>query len=367
MKSGDNRMTESKRWWALFLVIACVVLYYLFALLAPVLTPFLIAAFLAYMTDPMVDRLERRGLSRTLASVIVFTALMLFLLLLLLILIPLIEGQIRTFIANLPSYISWLQNELVPSLQRRLGLEQAQFDLDSLRQAIMDNWQRAGGIMANVISSVSNSGLAILGWLVNLALIPIVTFYLLRDWDSLLQSIRGLLPTRLEPTVVRLARQSDEVLGAFLRGQLLVMFCLGVIYSTGLWIIGLDLALIIGMIAGLVSFVPYLGFFVGFLMAGVAAVVQFQELLPVVYVLIVFSVGQVIEGYFLTPRLVGERIGLHPVAVIFAVLAGGQLFGFFGILLALPVAAVARVLLAYAHERYVKSRLYRSQPPMSLD
>lgn len=357
-------MTDTKRWLALYILIACVGLYYVLALLAPVLTPFLIAAFLAYMADPMADRLEKRGLSRTLATVIVFSVLMLFLLLLMLILIPLIEGQIRTFITNLPGYIAWLQNELVPIVQRRLGLEQAQFDFDSVRQAIVQNWQRAGGIVANILRSVSNSGMAILGWMVNLALIPIVTFYLLRDWDTLMAQLRSLLPMRLEPTVVRLAKQSDEVLGAFLRGQLLVMLGLGVIYTTGLWIIGLDLALLIGMLAGLVSFVPYLGFFVGFIVAGIAAVVQFQEALPLVYVLIVFSVGQLIEGYLLTPRLVGERIGLHPVAVIFAVLAGGQLFGFFGIMLALPIAAVVRVLLAYAHERYVKSRWYGPRFPL---
>jgi predicted PurR-regulated permease PerM len=161
--------------------------------------------------------------------------------------------------------------------------------------------------------------------------------------------------------VVRLASASDEVLSAFLRGQLTVMLALGTIYTVGLWIVGLELALLIGMIAGLVSFVPYLGFIVGILAAGIAAVMQFQEVLPLLYVAIVFMVGQSLEGMLLTPLLVGEKIGLHPVAVIFAVLAGAQLFGFFGILLALPVTAVVMVLLRYTHERYVGSTLYAEE------
>lgn len=354
-------MTDSEKWLVLSLVLVSGFLIYL---LAPILTPFLVAAFLAYMADPLVDRLESYKLSRALAATVVFSGLMLVLLLLLLIFIPLLEEQIRIFIAKLPGYIDWLRHEVLPRLQSRFGLEQTGFDKGDLQKTLMDNWQKAGGLMANVIGSVSRSGLAVLGWLVNIMLIPVVTFYLLRDWDILVARICALLPVSTEPTVVRLAKASDAVLGAFLRGQLLVMLGLGTIYSVGLWIIGLDLALLIGVIAGLVSFVPYLGFFVGFLMAGIAALVQFHELLPLAYVLIVFGIGQLIEGFLLTPLLIGERIGLHPVAVIFAVLAGGQLFGFLGVLLALPIAAVIRVLLGYAHERYINSRLYESQTPI---
>jgi predicted PurR-regulated permease PerM len=203
--------------------------------------------------------------------------------------------------------------------------------------------------------------MTLLAWLANMLLVPVVTFYMLRDWDILVERIRELIPRRYERTIARLASASDEVLSAFLRGQLTVMLALGTIYTVGLWIVGLELALLIGMIAGLVSFVPYLGFIVGILAAGVAAVMQFQEVLPLLYVAIVFMVGQSIEGMLLTPLLVGEKIGMHPVAVIFAVLAGAQLFGFFGILLALPVAAVVMVLLRYTHERYVGSTLYTEE------
>ena len=209
-------------------------------------------------------------------------------------------------------------------------------------------------------STVSGSGLAILGWLANLFLIPVLTFYLLRDWDHLVAGIQRLLPRRSEAVWVRLARESDEVLGAFLRGQMLVMFLLGVIYTTGLWVVGLDFALLIGMVAGLVSFVPYLGLIVGIVIAGIGSVLQSQGIADLPWVILVFVVGQLLEGTVLTPRLVGERVGLHPVAVIFAVMAGGQLYGFFGILLALPVAAVAMVMLRYVLQRYRASGLYAS-------
>lgn len=353
-------MTESRKWLILAAIIGMSMLLYL---LAPMLIPFLIAGFLAYMTDPLADRLETYGLSRALAATIVFTGLILFILLLLLIFVPLLERQITTFIAQLPGYVDWLQHKVLPYVQDRLGLEQSSFDLASLQQAITENWQKAGGIMATVIGSLSRSGLTILGWLVNLLLIPVVTFYLLRDWDKMTSYIRSLLPLNVEPIVTRLAQQSDEVLGAFFRGQLLVMVGQGVVYSVGLTLIGLKLALLVGVIAGLISFIPYLGFIVGILIAGIAAFAQFQDPFILIYVFGVFIVGQLTESFLFTPLLIGGRIGLHPVAVIFAVLAGGQLFGFVGILLALPAAAVIRVLLVYVHERYVNSRLYGPQAP----
>jgi predicted PurR-regulated permease PerM len=166
------------------------------------------------------------------------------------------------------------------------------------------------------------------------------------------------LPRKQAPLIKKLATECDDVLSEFLRGQLLVMFSLGIIYTIGLWIAGLEFALLIGMLAGLVSFVPYLGFVVGIIVAGIAALVQFNDVIHIIYILIVFGIGQAIESMVLSPWLVGERIGLHPVAVIFAVMAGGQLFGFFGVLLALPVAAVIVVLLRYLHGRYLDSSLY---------
>jgi predicted PurR-regulated permease PerM len=348
-------MTESRKWLIVFSVSGIGLLLYL---LAPVLTPFLISALFAYMGDPLVDRLEALKFPRALAVVTVFLVIFLIVILLPIFLIPLLEQQISALLARLPSYISWIQKTILPSVTHTLGIEEPALELKNLQQILVQHWRQAGGIAAAVLSSASRSGLAMLAWIANLILIPVVTFYLLRDWDILVTRVRELMPRKVEPVVVLLAKNSDEVLGAFLRGQVMVMLALGTIYSIGLWLVGLDFGLLIGMLAGLVSFVPYLGFIVGILLAGVAAFMQFQEVLPLLWVALVFGVGQVLEGTILTPLLVGDKIGLHPVAVIFAVLAGGQLFGFFGVLLALPVAAVVMVMLRYAHEQYVGSQIY---------
>ncbi|HEY0635167.1 MAG TPA: AI-2E family transporter [Gammaproteobacteria bacterium] len=351
-------MNDSRKWyWLAIALVAGGLLY----LLAPVLTPFLVAALLAYMGNPLVNRLERSRISRTWAVVMVFAALSLLLVLLLLIFIPLLERQIALLATKLPGYIDWLQEQALPAAGSWLGIELGSFDLVTLKEMVAEQLHGAGGVAAAVWKTITRSGMTLLGWFANLLLIPVVTFYLLRDWNLLLQRIHLLLPRAFEAVAVRLAEQSDEVLGSFFRGQLLVMLSLATVYSTGLWIVGLDLALLIGMIAGLVSFVPYLGFIIGIVMASIAAVMQFHEALPLLYVAIVFMVGQALEGMVLTPWLVGEKIGLHPVAVIFAVLAGGQLFGFFGVLLALPVAAVIVVVLRYLLERYLGSELYVEQ------
>lgn len=347
-------MNDSGKWFWLAGTVAGGVLVYL---LAPVLAPFLVAAILAYIGDPLVDRLERLRLSRTLAVVAVFFGLLLLLSLLLLVLVPLLERQLALLTTKLPGYLDWLQQQALPWLQTKLGLHTT-VDLWGLKAYAGSHWQSAGGTAARLLASLSRSGLSLLGWLANLFIVPVVTFYLLRDWDLLMARIRELLPRHIESDAVALAHSVDDVLGAFFRGQLSVMLALGIVYTTGLWLVGLDLALLIGMVAGLVSFVPYLGFIVGVTSAGLAAVMQFHDVAHPLLVLLVFGVGQLLEGTVLTPLLLGERIGLHPVAVIFAVLAGGQLFGFVGILLALPVAAVLLVLLRDLRRRYLNSRLY---------
>lgn len=355
-------MTDVHRIWLLVSVALAAWLVYL---LSPILTPFLVSALLAYLGDPLVDRLEARGLRRTPSVAVVFSILFVLLTLSLLLLVPRVEAQVAQLIDRLPGYLEWLRINLLPRLQSLLPGEAATFDLKVVQQTVAKHWREAGGLLARAWATVSGSGLAILGWLANLFLIPVLTFYLLRDWDHLVAGIHALLPRRSEAAWVQLARESDEVLGAFLRGQLIVMFALGVIYTTGLWVVGLDFALLIGMFAGLVSFVPYLGLIVGIVIAGIASVLQSQGVLDLPWVILVFVVGQMLEGTVLTPRLVGERVGLHPVAVIFAVMAGGQLYGFFGILLALPVAAVAMVLIRHVLQRYRASGLYTDLPPDS--
>jgi len=258
----------------------------------------------------------------------------------------------------IPGLLDWLALEFVPWVQAKLGIELTMPDVDRIKSVFTRNLERAGDVAVDVIAYVSRSGLALAGWLASAVLIPVVAFYMLRDWDHFVAGIRDLLPRQVEPMVSALARESDQVLGAFLRGQLTVMACLGVFYSTGLWLAGLEWSLTVGMLAGLVSFVPYLGVIFGLLTAGIAVLVQSQDLVQLVWVVLVFSAGQMLEGMLLTPWLVGDRVGLHPVTVIFAVLAGGQLFGFMGILLALPVASVLAVLLRHARARYRESEFY---------
>lgn len=347
-------MIESSKGIMLAVFVIVSVLIYL---LAPILMPFLSAAVLAYIADPLVDKLEKK-MSRTLAVSVVFLALSLVAVLLLLIVLPLLEKQIVVLAEKLPLYIDRAQNYLLPLLKEQFGFDMATFDLNMLKQSLSDYWKTAGGIAANVLSSISHSGLILAGWIANFLLMLVVTFYLLRDWDSLVTKIHALIPRKNEKTIVVIVKESDEVLGAFFRGQMLVMFALSVVYTVGLMFVGLDTALLIGGLSGMVSFVPYLGFIVGIVVASVAALMQFQEITPLFYVAIVFLTGQMLEGMLLTPWLVGDKIGLHPVAVIFAVLAGGQLFGFVGILLALPVAAVIAVILRHMLARYTQSELY---------
>lgn len=336
-----------------------VVAAWLIYLLAPILTPFLAGGLLAYLGNPVVNRLVRWHLPRPLAVVLVFLLFLLLLVVLLFLLLPALQAQIMAFIAKLPSYLDWLQHTALPQAQALLGVE-LQLDVEALRKTLLDHWREVGNWVSAFFVYLTRSGLSALGWLVNLALIPVVTFYLLLDWDKLLARLLPLAPPRHREQAARLARETDAVLGSFLRGQLLVMLALGAVYSVGLTLVGLDLALPIGVLAGLVSFVPYLGFIIGLLSASIAAYLQFHDMLLLLGVAGVFLVGQVLESFWLTPRLVGNRIGLHPVAVIFAVMAGGQLFGFTGVLLALPAAAVLKVWLQYAHRFYADATADRS-------
>jgi predicted PurR-regulated permease PerM len=351
----QNLQRESQtRFWLIFAACAIGLLY----LLAPVLTPFLFAALLAYLGDPLIDRLEARKIPRSWAVALVFGVILLSLLLLLLFLIPMLTHQFKGLIQRLPTHIDWFQTHVLPWLRDHLGVEPESLSLRNLQTKLIAFAQDMGDMAGSLLESFRASSTALFAWLANLILVPVVTFYLLRDWDLLVARVRDLLPRRIEPVVSKLAQESDEVIGAFLRGQVIVMAALGVLYSTGLAVIGLEFSLLIGMLAGLVSFVPYLGLITGILVASIAAILQFHSLVSLIPVFIVFSIGQLISDFLLTPKLVGDRIGLHPVAVLFAVLAGGHLFGFFGILLALPVAAVIAVLLRHAQDEYLKSVFY---------
>jgi len=255
-----SELTNSDRWLILAMILLTGGLLYL---LAPVLTPFAVAALLAYLGDPIVDWLEAHGLSRTLAVLVVFTGIALVCVLILVILVPLFGDQIGRLAQRLPVFVDWASEKLRPLVERVLGEGKEFLARDRLVQMLTDHLAQAGNVAGSVLGSLSKSGMALIGWLMNLFLIPVVTFYLLRDWDTLVDRVSDLLPRTIEATTVRLTRESDEVLGAFLRGQLTVMLALGTIYATGLWLVGVEFSLLIGMLAGLISFVPYLGSIVG--------------------------------------------------------------------------------------------------------
>jgi predicted PurR-regulated permease PerM len=332
-------------------MIAIALTGWLLYLLAPVLTPFVAAALLAYIGDPLADRLQRLKFPRTVAVVTVFLLTFVALGLLVLLVLPLIRGQISAFLAALPDIIVQAEQVWLPTITDWLGIEQGE-DI-GLGAFISRYSDMAGSWGATLLLSLSKGGGALATAVISLFLIPILTFYLLRDWDSIIARFGALVPSSQRETVFRLARETDDVLGAFLRGQILVMIGLGTIYSFGLSLVGLNFAIAIGVVAGLVSFVPYLGFVFGIVLAGLTVALEPDPLLRLAGVVATFSIGQFIEGSVLTPKLVGDRIGLHPVIVIFAVVAGGQLFGFFGILLALPAAAVLSVLVRFAYSQYL--------------
>ncbi len=345
-------------------VLAALAVGWVIWLLGPILTPFVLALALAWLGDPLVDRIEATGRSRNTGVVLVFVAMVLMLTAALLILVPMIERQIATLIAAIPQAQQWLMQTGIPWFEQKTGLEIMQWmDPDRLIEWVRSHWQQAGGFAKTFFGYVSRSGFTMVTWVVNLLLLPILAFYFLRDWDKLVERVASMIPRNHIDTNNKLARESDEVLGAFIRGQFLVMIALGVVYAAGLSLVGLKLGLLIGLVAGLISFIPYLGATTGIVMAIAAALVQAQgfDLKLLILVGVVFTVGQLLESYVLTPRIVGDKIGLHPVAVIFAVMAGGQLFGFLGMLLALPVAAVSNVLLRYAHQRYRQSDLYAGE------
>jgi predicted PurR-regulated permease PerM len=353
---ASDTYDQSQRWqWLAFTLTAGALIW----LLAPVLTPFVISMLLGYLGDPLADRLERAGLGRTMSVFVVFFAMIVLLGLAVLLLGPLVSSQVRHFVDQMPAYAAWLRNTALPWINEHTHVDLSPFiDPQQLAAMLREHWEKEGGVAANVIGGLSRSSLIVIEFVTNLCLVPVLSFYFLRDWDILVARVDALLPRAIQPTIARLARESDEMLGGFLRGQFAVMVTLAIVYTIGLWLVGLDLALLIGLIAGLVSFIPYLGVITGVLLSVIASLVQYGDGWHVLLVLIVFTVGPTLESFVLLPRLVGNKIGMHPVGVIFALMAGGRLFGFLGILLALPMSAVAMVLLRYAHARYTASTLY---------
>jgi predicted PurR-regulated permease PerM len=334
--------------WLIAIALIGAVLY----LLAPVLTPFVAAALLAYIGDPFADRLQKLRMPRTLAVVTVFVLTFLLLALLVLLVGPLIRNQIGALLNALPGIVTQFEQVWLPNIAEMLDMDVGE-DV-GIGAFVARYGDMAGSWGTTVLVGLTQSGSVVFAALLSLFLVPILTFYLLRDWDAILTHLTALIPSGQRATIVGLAKDVDGMLGAFLRGQLLVMLALSIIYSIGLGLIGLEFAIAIGVVSGLVSFVPYLGLIFGIGLASLTVALEPDPLLKLIGVVATFSIAQVIEGSVLTPKLVGDRIGLHPVLIIFAIAAGGQLFGFFGILLALPVAAVLSVLVRFAYVRFLQ-------------
>jgi predicted PurR-regulated permease PerM len=331
-------------------------------LLGPVLTPFVAAAILAYALNPGVDWLASRRIGklhvpRMLAVIVMLLLLLVALLALILIVVPMLQKQIPLLQEKIPNFVIRLNDFISPRLQE-LGME-VRLDRAGIKEMLMQYFSTSGDeIWSVILSSVKVGGTAVLGWIATLMLIPIVLFYLLVDWHALLNRVKNAVPRRWVDRTVVMATEADSLLAQYLRGQLLVILILAIYYSGALAIAGFDVALPVGIITGLLVFIPYLGFGLGLILALIAAVLQFDGVYGLIAVALIYGVGQALESFFLTPYLVGERIGLHPLAVIFALLAFGQLFGFVGVLLALPASAVLSVAIKHLRINYLKSSFY---------
>ncbi len=336
-------------WWLIGLAIAYAALY----ALGGILLPFVAGIAIAYLLDPLADRLERAKAPRWAAAGGITLASVLAVVICLLLLAPLLQSQILDFAERIPHYGELVREQamrLFELVRERLSDE----EIKNLRAKIGTfAGQDAVVWLGNLIKGLWGGGMALLNALSLIVITPIVVFYLLRDWDSIIAHVDRLLPQSCAGTIRRQAAEIDQVLAGFVRGQMMVCSLLGLFYGIGLSLIGLDFGLVIGLATGLISFVPYFGMLVGFVAGLGVALAQFDSWQPVAMVAAVFIVGQFIEGNFISPRLVGERVGLHPVWMLFALMAGGALFGFLGILLAVPVAAVIGVLVRFAANRYL--------------
>lgn len=347
-----------------FWVVVWAAFFLLLVTLGPMLTPFLAAAILAYGLNPSVDRLCRLHLGRiavprSLAVVVVVVLFIAAIAALGLIVVPVLQKEVPMLQAQIPAFLAKLNDSLAPRL-REMGIK-VRLDSAGIRTIVSQQMATSGDeIWSAVLASARVGGTAVLGWLATVVLIPVVLFYLLLDWHAVLARIGGAVPRRYIGPVTEMAREVDSLLGQYLRGQLLVMLVLAVYYSAGLSIAGFEVALPVGIITGLLIFIPYLGFGLGLVLAIIAAVLQFGDWSGLIAIAVIYGFGQVLESFFLTPRLVGERIGLNPLAVIFALMAFGQLFGFVGVLLALPASAVLMVAFKHLRRHYLDSTFYNA-------
>lgn len=334
----------------ILIVVGLILLGSMLSALSSIILPFVLGFALAYFLDPLADRLEAIGVRRGLATLVITFFVSLAILPVIILGLPVLAAQVTSLVASLPGYLSEMQSWLAMQ-----DLDTGQTDvLNAVGQSIISGLQ-------STASGLLLSGLSLLNLVSLIFITPIVAIYMLNDWDRMVAKIDHLLPDEYTETVRFLAREIDETLGGFARGQSMVCMALGAIYAIGLSFVGLDGGIIVGMVAGLVSFVPYVGAAFGMILAGALGLGQYGfEWVPFVQMALIFLIGQFIEGNFLTPRLVGDRVKLHPVWIIFALLAMGTLFGFLGLLLAVPIAAIVGVLVRHGVALYERDFVKRT-------
>ena len=351
-----------KRGWLPWVVglALLVAVVFLIVQMRDVLSPFVVAAVLAYILNPLVEKLCRHGVRRGAAAMLVMVFTLLLLVLLLLIVVPMLVQQFGSLLGKMPELANFVQNKALPLANRLLGTHWA------LDEQSLSNWlsSHLGSVktgLSKALPALWEQGGSLVSSLGNLAVLPFLLYYFLLDWSRWTEGVKTMIPRRYLAAYTRIGGNMDTVLGEFLRGQLTVMLIMGLLYGLGLMLTGLESGFAIGMVAGLLVFVPYLGAFTGLLLATMAALLQFGTWQGLITVWAVFAVGQFLESFFITPKIVGDRIGLSPFWVIFALMAFGSLLGFVGMLLALPLAAVTLVLLREGVAAYMDSGFYRRE------
>lgn len=334
-------------------------------LLKDILLPFIAGTVLAYLLNPLTDRLEKQGISRGIATFITVVVLLLFFVIVGVIFVPVLGTQLVNFIQRLPGYITRLQ-ELINTenkewLQHTIGMS-----VPDIQKSLGDLVGEGAKWLGSFVQSLWSGGRALVSIFSLVVITPVVAFYVLNDWHAMIDKVDSWLPRRHRTTIRSLGAQIDRAIAGFLRGQASVCFIMGIYYSIALVLVGLNFGFLIGVSTGVLTFIPYVGSLSGFLIGMIVAVVQFYpSWWPIIAVAVVFIIGQFLEGYVLSPKLVGQSVGLHPVWLMFSLFAFGYLLGFVGLLIAIPLAAAIGVLLRFALSRYMASPLYTDKPRRS--
>lgn len=350
-------MTQNKKseivFWLIFLLVIFAVLY----LLSDILLPFIVAIIVAYFLDPITDKLQKLGCSRNFATISVTSIFFVISALILMLIIPNIYNQLLLLIHNVPSYVSTLESKLLPLIRDNIS----KLDSEHVNKmtSLLGNF--SGSILnfiTKFISNLWNSGMFIFNIFSLIFITPVIAFYMLRDWDIMLSKVHNLFPKKYEKTLLEQIKLMNQTLAGFLRGQTQVCLILGFMYSVALSILGLEYALFIGIATGILTFIPYVGATFGLVMGTIIAYLQFGSIISCIAVAAIFMAGQAIESAFLSPKLVGDKVGLHPIWIMFGMFAFGSLFGFVGVLIAVPLSACIGVIIKFAIGKYKKSSLY---------